>query len=91
MRAGSEGCGGGQPGLLEEAAEAARCGLGLLEDWGTAWDKRMPWAAWVNWARVLHLQASEHEWPTTHGGVESLGAVLPSQKFRKLNTTRSHE
>ena len=86
----AEGCGSGNPKLLEEAAQAARRGLGLLEDWGTAWDKRMPWAAWVNWARVLHLQAFEREWPTTHGGVESLGAVLPSQKFRKLNTSRSH-
>lgn len=84
----AEGCNSGQPELLEEAIEAVDHGLALLGDWGTAWDKRMSWAAWMNWARVLALQASEREWPSTHGGVESLGAVLPSQKFRKLNTSR---
>jgi len=84
----AEGCRGGGLGQLEEALEAVKRGLSLLQDWGTAWDKRMPWAAWVNWARVLALQATEREWPSTHGGFESLGAVLPSQKFRKLNTSR---
>lgn len=80
-----------QLGEWGRAEEAAAQGLELLCDWATQWDKRMPWNAWVNWARCLAFQASLHEWPTTHGGIESLGAVQPSQRFRSLNVHRSQE
>lgn len=53
--------------------------------------RRMPFNAWLNWARCLALQASYKEWPTTHGGIESLGATLPRMRFRSLNTGRSLE
>ena len=73
----------------EEAETAARRGVELLCTWGTQWDKRMPFNAWLNWSRCLALQASTREWPTTHGGIESLGATLPRMRFRKLNDERS--
>ena len=71
-----------------EAAKAAKAGLEPLEVWATAWDKRMPWSAWVNWARVLGLQASARQWPAGHGGLESLGATEEYMQFRELNDGR---
>jgi len=73
----------------DEAEAAATRGVRLLCAWGTQWDKRMPFNSWVNWARCLALQAAFCEWPTTHGGIESLGATLPRMRFRNLNTDRS--
>ena len=67
----------------------ARRGVSLLETLGTSWDKRMPWQAWLNWGRCLGFQAQLREWPQTHGGIESLGAVHPRQRSRGLNTGRS--
>lgn len=78
-----------QQGRWEEAQAAAQCGADLLNTWGTQWDNRMPWSAWNNWARCLYLQAEAREWPTTHGGIESLGATLPRMRFRRLNSGRS--
>ncbi|KAL1506924.1 hypothetical protein AB1Y20_007788 [Prymnesium parvum] len=75
----------------DEAERAAIQGVDLLGIWATQWDKRMPWNAWVNWGRCLAFQASLHEWPTTHGGIESLGAVHSAQRFRSLNVSRSQE
>ena len=69
-----------------DAAAAARRGVEILCDWATAWDKRMPFAAWLSWARCLIFQAELEEWPITHGGMESLGAVHAAQRFRGLNT-----
>ena len=65
-----------------------RC-VRALELWATSWDKRMSFSAWVNWGRCLYFQAQQREWPTTHGGLESLGAVLPRQRVRGLNVARS--
>lgn len=75
-------------GRWAEAEGAAACGVALLAEWATAYDKRMPWNAWLNWGRCLALQAALHEWPTTHGGLESLGATHPRMRFRGLNTSR---
>lgn len=72
-----------------EAEAAAAHGVSLLAQWATSWDKRMPWNAWLNWGRCLALQAALHEWPTTHGGIESLGATHPRMRFRGLNTSRN--
>ena len=74
---------------FEEAEAEATRGVHLLCEWGTNWDKRMPFNAWLNWSRCLALQASMREWPTTHGGIESLGATLPRMRFRQLNEQRS--
>ena len=76
-------------GQFEEAEAEARTAVELLVEWGTQWDKRMPFNAWLNWSRCLALQAGSREWPTTHGGIESLGATLPRMRFRGLNTQRS--
>ena len=62
--------------------------LRTLGRWATAYDKRMPWNAWLNWGRCLALQARLREWPRTHGGLESLGATHPRMRFRGLNTSR---
>jgi hypothetical protein len=78
-----------QVGRWEEAAAAATTGLHVLCAWATQWDNRMPFGAWVAWARCIVLQAGLREWPTSHGGMESLGAVHPSQRFRGLNAVRS--
>lgn len=72
-----------------EAEAAAAHGVGLLADWATSWDKRMPWNAWLNWGRCLALQAGCKEWPETHGGLESLGATHPRMRYRGLNTSRN--
>ena len=73
-----------------EAAEAAAVeGVRLLEVLATSWDKRMSWQAWLNWGRCLWFQARLREWPATHGGIESLGAVAPRQRVRGLNRGRS--
>ena len=45
-------------------------------------------AAWVSWARCLIYQAMQREWPDTHGGLESLGAVDATMQTRKLNKNR---
>lgn len=75
-------------GEWTQARDAAAKGLAILEANATAWDKRMSFKAWVCWARVIGLQATSHQWPQTHGGLESLGATHPSMQFRKLNTDR---
>jgi hypothetical protein len=77
-----------QQGRWAEAEAAAARGVALLAEWATSYDKRMPWNAWLNWGRCLALQAASREWPTTHGGIESLGATEPRMRFRGLNTSR---
>uniref|UniRef100_A0A7S4GD26 Tetratricopeptide repeat protein n=1 Tax=Eutreptiella gymnastica TaxID=73025 RepID=A0A7S4GD26_9EUGL len=62
-------------GQYIDAAEHARKGLALLCDWGTPWDKRLSWAAWVAWARTILHQSSAEQWPTTAMGMMSLGTV----------------
>ena len=50
--------------------------LARLLAWGTAWDKRVGWEAWVAWARVLQQHAAEREpFPETVMGVVNLGLV----------------
>jgi len=71
------------------AADAAKSALRVFYDWATQWDNRMPLTAWISWTRCILLQSSFKEWPNTHGGIESLGAVHPSQRFRALNKDRN--
>ena len=78
-----------EDGQWEEAERCAVEGTRLLEVFATSWDKRMSWQAWLNWGRCLCFQARMREWPTTHGGIESLGAVSARQRVRGLNTGRS--
>ena len=54
----------------------AQRGLALLLQWGTAWDKRLSWDAWVAWCRVL-LQSARCEtaWPQKPFGMLNVGLV----------------
>ncbi|XP_010067028.2 uncharacterized protein LOC104454024 [Eucalyptus grandis] len=62
-------------GRYEEAETEAEAGLRLLLEWGTPWDKRMSWEAWVAWARVLLMKARERSWPKTSREILLLGMV----------------
>lgn len=62
-------------GQYQRAEGQARKGLELLCQWGTPWDKRIPWAGWVAWARVLLQNAEEQTWPETIRHHNNLGLV----------------
>jgi hypothetical protein len=62
-------------GALAEAESQARQGLDLLCGWGTPWDKRIPWAGWVAWARLLLQNARAGTWPDTVRLHNNLGLV----------------
>jgi hypothetical protein len=65
-----------QAGDPAAAAAEAAVALQLLCDWGTCWDKRMPWGAWVAWVRaLLHRAAQGQGWPGTAFGVLNWGMV----------------
>jgi hypothetical protein len=66
-----------QAGAWDAAAASAAEGLRLLLAWGTAWDKRMPWGAWVAWARVCAQGAETRTWPGNDApfGIINLGLV----------------
>ncbi len=66
-----------QAGEWSDAAASASEGLRLLLGWGTAWDKRMPWGAWVAWARVCAQGAEARAWPANDApfGIINLGLV----------------
>jgi hypothetical protein len=50
--------------------------LQLQLQWGTAWDKRMSFAAWVAWTRVLLQRAQDQqEWPLSSWDVNNFGLV----------------
>ena len=77
-RQGGGGLNGGELGAGDALAarEAAEAGLALLCEWGTAWDKRMAWEAWVAWARVIAQRADKGlAWPGSTWGVLNLGLV----------------
>mmetsp|Transcript_27728 Transcript_27728/g.34279 ORF Transcript_27728/g.34279 Transcript_27728/m.34279 type:complete len:457 (-) Transcript_27728:53-1423(-) len=60
----------------EKARVAAERALELQMEWGTAYDKRMTFPAWVAWTRVLHQRAcDETGWPTNSWDVNNLGMV----------------
>lgn len=47
----------------------------LLCCWGTAWDKRLAWEAWMAFGRVILQNAASQQWPTTAFGMLNLGLV----------------
>ena len=61
--------------MYEEVQEQAEEGLKLLLEWGSSWDKRMPWEGWVSWGRAMLTKAKEKDWPHTSFGILSLGLV----------------
>ncbi|KAF5843336.1 hypothetical protein DUNSADRAFT_17914 [Dunaliella salina] len=66
-----------QIGKHEEASKHACRALELFCQWGTAWDKRMAWDAWVAWTRAIISGAKNQEWPepTRPMGMLNLGLV----------------
>jgi ribulose bisphosphate carboxylase small subunit len=60
----------------ELAANAASRALELQNQWGTAWDKRLSFGAWVAWTRVMLQRATRREpWPTNSWDVNNFGLV----------------
>ena len=58
-----------------DAQIQAEEGLKLLLEWGSCWDKRMPWEGWVSWGRAMLTKARDKDWPHTSFGILSLGLV----------------
>jgi hypothetical protein len=61
---------------FSNAVLAAENAMRLQEMWGTAWDKRLGFPAWVAWTKVLHQRAVENQpWPTNSWEVNNFGLV----------------
>lgn len=61
---------------FDGARNAAEHALRLQQDWGTAWDKRLSFSAWVAWTRVLQQRANDRvPWPKNSWEVNNLGLV----------------
>lgn len=59
----------------DAALEHATTALRLFCEWGTSWDKRLAWDAWVAFTRVVIQGAQERKWPETPFGMLNLGLV----------------
>ena len=58
------------------ALGAAERALELQLQWGTAWDKRLSFAAWVAWTRVMYQRAeAKLDWPENSWEVNNFGLV----------------
>jgi hypothetical protein len=61
---------------FEAGKRAALRALELQLQWGTAWDKRLSFAAWVAWTRVMYERAvDKKDWPTNSWDVNNFGFV----------------
>lgn len=61
---------------FENAKQASGRALELQLQWGTAWDKRLSFGAWVAWTRVMYQRAEDEiEWPTNSMDVINFGIV----------------
>ena len=59
-----------------KAEQSAKQALDLQIMWGTAYDKRMSFPAWVAWTRVLYQRAINNEgWPSNSWDVNNFGMV----------------
>jgi hypothetical protein len=60
----------------DAALVSAGDALSLQKQWGTAWDKRLSFGAWVAWTRVLYQRAEDRlPWPTNIWDVNNSGLV----------------
>jgi hypothetical protein len=66
-------------GDWDTAEHEASAALDVLVQWGTPWDKRLSWDAWVAWSRVLRKGARERDWPSDGFRMMSLGEVRPGR------------
>ena len=63
-------------GDYDAAKIATEKALELQMQWGTAWDKRLSFQAWVAWTHVMHQRAVNREpWPTSSWDVINFGLV----------------
>ena len=63
-------------GDFSRAKKIAERALVLQHEWGTCWDKRMSFGAWLAWTRVLHQRAVAQEpWPANSWDVNNFGMV----------------
>jgi hypothetical protein len=61
---------------FDDAIVATERAMELQYAWMTCWDKRMSFAAWVAWTRVLNERAQERKpWPTNSWEVNNFGLV----------------
>jgi hypothetical protein len=61
---------------FEHATRTTERALELQLQWGTAWDKRLSFNAWVAWTRVLHQRAQDElDWPQNSFDVNNFGMV----------------
>jgi len=60
---------------FKKAEEEALIALKLFNEFGTCWDKRLKWEAWVNWCRTVLIGARNEKWPETSMGMIGLGLV----------------
>ena len=61
---------------FEAGKKAAARALELQFQWGTAWDKRLSFSAWVAWTRVMHQRAEDKlDWPANSWDVNNFGLV----------------
>ncbi|MDB5932035.1 MAG: hypothetical protein JWR60_3742 [Polaromonas sp.] len=65
-------------GEFERAEAAAAGGLQMLCAWGTAWDKRIGWDAWLAWGRILLQGATTRNWPARLDKLNNL-ALAPAR------------
>lgn len=50
--------------------------LQLQLEWGTDWDKRLSFNAWVAWTRVIHQRSEDElDWPQNSFDVNNFGMV----------------
>lgn len=63
-------------GNFELAYTCAGKALELQKQWGTSWDKRLAFGAWVAWTNVLHQRARDKlVWPKNSWDVNNFGLV----------------
>jgi hypothetical protein len=61
---------------FDAAMLAAEKALDLQLQWGTAWDKRLSFPAWVAWTRVMYQRAEARlDWPENSWDVNNFGLV----------------
>jgi len=61
---------------FDAGEKAALRALELQRQWGTAWDKRLSFPAWVAWTRVMLQRAQDRlPWPSNSWDVNNFGLV----------------
>jgi hypothetical protein len=63
-------------GEYDAAIESSQHAMQLQQEWGTPWDKRLQFTAWVAWTRVLYERAKDRKpWPSNSWDIVNFGLV----------------